>query len=185
VAWELGVSKHTIYAWKVKYGGMEVSEFQEVKQLREENVGLKKPVGRSEFGQGRVAVGDSKKRKARSPGGGCRARAGVCVQSASYFRPAIEFLRVITLDAENWLAPTVESNPQAAQLEALTSWCHEVPRKIFSASQRHSIELRTRSFMQKTPRSAAKWSRTTRVGTNQPFLRLRRCMSRTKSGFSL
>jgi putative transposase len=37
VARECGVSKHTIYAWKAKYGGMDVSEAQEVKQLREEN----------------------------------------------------------------------------------------------------------------------------------------------------
>ena len=44
VARECGVSKHTIYAWKSKYGGMEVSEAQEVKQLREENGRLKKLV---------------------------------------------------------------------------------------------------------------------------------------------
>jgi putative transposase len=31
VAREQGVSKHTIYAWKAKYGGMEVSEAEEVK----------------------------------------------------------------------------------------------------------------------------------------------------------
>jgi putative transposase len=41
VAWEVGVSKHTIYAWKAKYGGMEVSEAQEAKQLRDENTKLK------------------------------------------------------------------------------------------------------------------------------------------------
>ena len=41
VARELGVSKHTIYAWRSKYGGMGVSEAQEVKQLREENARLK------------------------------------------------------------------------------------------------------------------------------------------------
>jgi putative transposase len=41
---ELGVSKHTIYAWKAKYGGMSVSEAQEEKQLREENTRLKKLV---------------------------------------------------------------------------------------------------------------------------------------------
>ena len=29
---EYGVSKHTIYAWKAKYGGMDVSEGREVKQ---------------------------------------------------------------------------------------------------------------------------------------------------------
>jgi putative transposase len=44
VAREQGVSKHTLYAWKSKYGGMEVSEAQEVKQLREENARLKKLV---------------------------------------------------------------------------------------------------------------------------------------------
>lgn len=44
VARQYGVSKHTIYAWKAKYGGMEVSEAQELKQLREENARLKKLV---------------------------------------------------------------------------------------------------------------------------------------------
>ena len=44
LARECGVSKYTIYAWKSKYGGMEVSEAQEVKQLREENSRLKKLV---------------------------------------------------------------------------------------------------------------------------------------------
>lgn len=41
---QYGVTQHTIYAWKAKYGGMEVSEAQEVKQLREENTRLKKLV---------------------------------------------------------------------------------------------------------------------------------------------
>jgi putative transposase len=44
VAREHGVSKHTIYAWKAKYGGMEVSEAEEVKHLRDENARLKKLV---------------------------------------------------------------------------------------------------------------------------------------------
>jgi putative transposase len=44
VAREGGVSKHTIYAWKAKYGGMDVSEAQEAKQLRDENARLKKLV---------------------------------------------------------------------------------------------------------------------------------------------
>jgi putative transposase len=41
---QYGVTQHTIYAWKAKYGGMDVSEAQEVKQLREENARLKKLV---------------------------------------------------------------------------------------------------------------------------------------------
>ena len=44
VAREQGVSKNTIYAWKAKFGGMEVSEAEEVKHLRDENSRLKKLV---------------------------------------------------------------------------------------------------------------------------------------------
>ena len=44
VAREVGVSKHTIYAWKAKYGGMDGSDPQEAKQLRDENGRLKKLV---------------------------------------------------------------------------------------------------------------------------------------------
>ncbi len=44
VAREIGVSKHTIYAWKAKYGGMDVSQAQDAKQLREENTRLRKLV---------------------------------------------------------------------------------------------------------------------------------------------
>ena len=44
VARAQGVSKHTIYAWKAKYGGMDVSQAQEAKQLRDENTKLRKLV---------------------------------------------------------------------------------------------------------------------------------------------
>ena len=45
VAREQGVSKHTIYAWKAKYGGMDVSEAEEVRaSFRDENARLKKLV---------------------------------------------------------------------------------------------------------------------------------------------
>jgi len=33
VARELGVSKHTVYAWKAKYGGLEVSEAHRLREL--------------------------------------------------------------------------------------------------------------------------------------------------------
>jgi putative transposase len=58
VAREVGVSKHTIYAWKAKYGGMDVSEAQEAKQLRDENTKLEEAGGGSESGQGCAAVGN-------------------------------------------------------------------------------------------------------------------------------
>jgi putative transposase len=44
MAREVGVSVHTIYAWKAKYGGMEVNEAEELRSLREENHRLKKLV---------------------------------------------------------------------------------------------------------------------------------------------
>ena len=44
VAREVGVSKHTIYVWKAKYGGLEVNEAQRLKQLEDENGRLKKLV---------------------------------------------------------------------------------------------------------------------------------------------
>jgi putative transposase len=44
VAREVGVSHHTIYAWKAKYGGLEVSEAQRLRELEGENHRLKKLV---------------------------------------------------------------------------------------------------------------------------------------------
>jgi putative transposase len=44
LAREVGVSKHTLYAWKAKYGGMDVTEAQEARQLRDENTRLRKLV---------------------------------------------------------------------------------------------------------------------------------------------
>ena len=44
VAREVGVSKHTIYAWKAKYGGLEVSEAQRLRKLEDENHRLKRLV---------------------------------------------------------------------------------------------------------------------------------------------
>jgi putative transposase len=44
VARENGVSKHTIYAWKAKYGGLEVNGAQRLKQLEDENGRPKKLV---------------------------------------------------------------------------------------------------------------------------------------------
>ncbi len=40
----MGASKHTIYAWKAKYGGLEVNEAQRLRQLEDENSRLKRLV---------------------------------------------------------------------------------------------------------------------------------------------
>jgi putative transposase len=49
VAREVGVSKHTLCAWKAKYGGMDVSQAQEAKQLRDENTKLRNLVANLSF----------------------------------------------------------------------------------------------------------------------------------------
>lgn len=41
VARELGVSQQTLYAWKSKYGGMQVSDAKRLRQLEDENRRLK------------------------------------------------------------------------------------------------------------------------------------------------
>jgi putative transposase len=38
------VSKHTMYAWKAKYGGMDVNEAQRLRSLEDENSRLKRLV---------------------------------------------------------------------------------------------------------------------------------------------
>ena len=39
-----GISEHTFYRWKAKYGGMEVSEAKRLRQLEDENRRLKSVV---------------------------------------------------------------------------------------------------------------------------------------------
>ena len=44
MAREVGVSQHTIYAWKAKFGGMESSDGLKLRHLEDENGRLKKLV---------------------------------------------------------------------------------------------------------------------------------------------
>ena len=39
---ELGINKGTFYNWRKRYGGMEVHQLKELKELREENLKLKR-----------------------------------------------------------------------------------------------------------------------------------------------
>jgi len=41
---QVGVSEQTVYRWKKKYSGLEVDHVRELKQVREENVRLKRIV---------------------------------------------------------------------------------------------------------------------------------------------
>lgn len=41
---ELGVNQYTIYRWRKKYGGLDVSDAQKLRQLQDENGRLKRMV---------------------------------------------------------------------------------------------------------------------------------------------
>ena len=62
VARELGVSEATIYTWKSKYGGLEVSEARRLKELEDENRRLKHMVADLSLDKGSIENGDPKKR---------------------------------------------------------------------------------------------------------------------------
>jgi Transposase len=62
LAREIGVGEATIYTWKSKYGGMDVSDAQKLKSLEDENRCLKHPGGRPQPGQGSFEGGDPRKR---------------------------------------------------------------------------------------------------------------------------
>ena len=44
-----GVAENTIYRWKAKFGGMEVSEAKRLRELEAENVKLKRLLGEAEL----------------------------------------------------------------------------------------------------------------------------------------
>src|SRR5260221_14544977 len=57
---EMGVSKHTIYAWKAKFGGLDVNEAQRLRQLGDENHRLKKLVAGLSLDKDMLKAGISK-----------------------------------------------------------------------------------------------------------------------------
>ena len=44
-----GIAKTTIYAWKARYGGMNVQDAKRLKELEQENAKLKRLLGESEL----------------------------------------------------------------------------------------------------------------------------------------
>lgn len=67
-----GISTATFYAWKAKYGGMDVSEAKRLKALEDENAKLKRLLADAMLDN--VALKDllSKNSDARRQAGGCR-----------------------------------------------------------------------------------------------------------------
>ena len=84
VAREVGISKHTLYAWKAKYDGMDVSQAQEAKQLRDENTRLRKLVADLNLDKEALQSRSEKTGGVRSLEGGDLADAArVCLQRAA------------------------------------------------------------------------------------------------------
>lgn len=71
-----GISEATLYNWKAKYGGMDVSEAKRLKALEDENAKLKKLLAESMLDASALRELLSKNGKARRQARGCRASAG-------------------------------------------------------------------------------------------------------------
>jgi putative transposase len=78
MAREVGVSKHTIYAWKAQFGGTEVNEAEELRSLRDENHRLKKLVADLSLDKEMLKSVISKNGTARGFEGAARRRSGRC-----------------------------------------------------------------------------------------------------------
>src|SRR4029453_10281508 len=63
-----GITEQTYYRWKAKYGGMELSELQRLKQLEDENRRLKHIVAEQTLDLQALKAGGGKKWEAPSPG---------------------------------------------------------------------------------------------------------------------
>ena len=49
LAWEYGIAENTLYRWKSKFGGMEVSEAKRLRELESENAKLKRLLAEAEL----------------------------------------------------------------------------------------------------------------------------------------
>src|SRR5664279_4011205 len=72
-----GVSEATLYNWKAKYGGMDVSEAKRLKQLEDENAKLKKLLAEAMLDASAMRELLSKNGRARRQARGRRASTGL------------------------------------------------------------------------------------------------------------
>ena len=68
-----GISSATLYAWKAKYGGMDVSQARKLKVLEEENGRLKRLLADAMLDNAVLKEGRQKTGEARRSAEGCRA----------------------------------------------------------------------------------------------------------------
>jgi putative transposase len=71
-----GVSEATLYNWKAKFGGMDVSEAKRLRQLEDENAKLKKLLAEQMVDAAALRELLSKNGRARRQARGCRASEG-------------------------------------------------------------------------------------------------------------
>src|SRR3954468_21425814 len=70
-----GISEATLYNWKAKYGGMDVSDAKRLRSLEEENRKLKKLLAETMLDQAALKELLSKNGRARREARGCRSSA--------------------------------------------------------------------------------------------------------------
>ena len=128
-----GITEQTYYRWKAKYGGMELSELQRMKQLEDENRRLKTHRRRADAGDPGVETGGGK--KVVGPIARREAVGRLRAQGMSLRRAC----RLIGLSTSTWRCER-QTDPINAQLLArLTSTPASVRALGIGASTRWSI----------------------------------------------
>ena len=123
----LGVTDQTLYNWKAKYGGMEVSDAKKLRALEDENRRLKNG-RRSESGQRSTDNGDTKKRL-----GLVSARRDVTLVMTEHRLSERQACRLLEVDRATY---RYEARPDrnAGLREALIALAREKPRLRLSAA---------------------------------------------------
>ena len=86
---EHGISAATFYGWKSKYGGMDVSEAQRLRQMEDENRRLKSLV--ADLSLDREVL----KSVIRKTAGACRLKRRCCVRSGRAWRERTQGLQAV------------------------------------------------------------------------------------------
>jgi putative transposase len=71
-----GISEATLYNWKAKYGGLDVSEARRLKALEEENSKLKRLLADATLDASALRELLAKNGRTRRQAGGCRSSSG-------------------------------------------------------------------------------------------------------------
>ena len=118
---EHGISAATFYGWKSKYGGMDVSEAQRLRQMEDENRRLKSLV--ADLSLDREVL----KSVIRKTAGTCRLKRRCCVRSGRAWRERTQACKLLGVDRASYRYEP-KSDRNAELREELVKLARQKPR---------------------------------------------------------